>query len=140
MAEYIDRAKTQAYLYNNMMWYDEEGYIAEDSEKDKALWSLVNGIPTADVIGRSEYDKMVKSFKTMVEMKNENLIAMRDKYYTLEKEYAELKVNIKKAIEEIEQVKSVMNEEIIEHDKKDLITFIKGINQCLIILKENIGE
>lgn len=59
MAEYIDREKTQAYLYNNMMWYDPEGYITEDSEKDKALWSLVNGVPTADVIEQEKIDKAI---------------------------------------------------------------------------------
>lgn len=35
---------------------------------------------------------------------------------------------------EIEQVKSIMNEEIINHDRKDLINFINGINQCLVII------
>lgn len=63
MSEYIDREKTQAYLYNNMMWYDPEGYITEDSEKDKALWSLVNGVPTADVIEREKIDKAIKEMK-----------------------------------------------------------------------------
>ncbi len=35
---------------------------------------------------------------------------------------------------EIEQVKSIMNEEIINHDRKDLINFIKGLNQSLMII------
>lgn len=139
MAEYIDRDLIEWYGCN----FEEpscENRECSGCSHAECSHSQVMQIPTADVIERTEFEEMVKSFKAMVEIKNENLIAMRDKYYTLEKEYAELKVNIKKAIEEIEQVKSVMNEEIIEHDKKDLINFIKGINQCLIILKENIGE
>jgi len=63
MAEYIDKTKTQAYLYNNMMWYDEDGYIAEDSEKDKALWSLVNGVPIADVVEREKIDKAIEEIE-----------------------------------------------------------------------------
>lgn len=66
MAEYIDRNKTQAYLYNNMMWYDGDGYMAEDSEKDKALWDLVNGIPTADVIERSKIDKAIEEIEQLI--------------------------------------------------------------------------
>lgn len=46
------------------------------------------------------------------------------------------RTEVDKAIAEIEQVKSVMTEEIMEHDREDLINFVNGINQCLIILKE----
>ena len=35
---------------------------------------------------------------------------------------------------EIEQVKSIMNEEIINHDRKDLINFVNGLNQSLTII------
>ena len=35
---------------------------------------------------------------------------------------------------EIEQVKVVMNEEIIKHDRKDLINFVNGLNQSLMII------
>lgn len=35
---------------------------------------------------------------------------------------------------EIEQVKSIMNEEIINHNRKDLINFINGLNQSLLII------
>lgn len=65
MTEYIDRAKTQAYLYKNMMWYDEEGYIAEDSEKDKALWDLVKGVPAADVVEREKIDKAIEEIQKL---------------------------------------------------------------------------
>lgn len=78
MAEYIDRVKTQAYLYNNMMWYDEEGYIAEDSEKDKALWDLVNGVPTTDVIERSKIDKAIDELRKEIEENHLNVIEYAD--------------------------------------------------------------
>ena len=35
---------------------------------------------------------------------------------------------------EIEQVKSIMNDEIINHNRKDLINFINGLNQSLMII------
>ena len=70
MAEYVDRSKTQASLYNNMVWYDEDGYMADDSEKDKALWDLINGVPTADVIERKKIDKAIKEMKALVDPKN----------------------------------------------------------------------
>ena len=50
MAEYIDRKQAIKYLCTNMNWLDEDGYIAEDSEKVSAITDLVNGVPTADVI------------------------------------------------------------------------------------------
>ena len=40
---------------------------------------------------------------------------------------------------EIEQVKAIMNEEIIEHNRKDLINFVNGINQCLCIIDKHIS-
>jgi hypothetical protein len=41
---------------------------------------------------------------------------------------------------EIEQVKSIMNEEIINHNRKDLINFINGLNQSLLIIDKYKGE
>lgn len=35
---------------------------------------------------------------------------------------------------EIEQVKSIMNEEIINNNRKDLINFVNGLNQSLMII------
>jgi len=35
---------------------------------------------------------------------------------------------------EIEKVKAIMNEEIINHDRKDLINFVNGLNQSLVII------
>ena len=41
---------------------------------------------------------------------------------------------------EIEQVKSIMNEEIINHDRKDLINFVNGLNQRLVIINRYKAE
>ena len=41
---------------------------------------------------------------------------------------------------EIEQVKSIMNEEIINHDRKDLINFVNGLNQSLAIIDKYKAE
>lgn len=95
MAEYIKKEDLKfleipiAPVIQGEQVHYEQGFLKE--------W--LESVPTADVIERTEFEKVVKSFKTMVEMKNENLIDMRDKYYTLEKEYAELKVNIDKAMD-----------------------------------------
>lgn len=35
---------------------------------------------------------------------------------------------------EIEQIKSIMNEEIINNNRKDLINFVNGLNQSLVIV------
>lgn len=35
---------------------------------------------------------------------------------------------------EIEQVRTIMDEEIINHDRKDLINFVNGLNQSLMII------
>ena len=40
----------------------------------------------------------------------------------------------------IEQVKSIMNEEIINHDRKDLINFVNGLNQSLVIIDKYKAE
>ena len=126
MAEYIDKENLKfleipiAPVLQGEQVHYEQGFLKE--------W--LESIPTADVVERSEYEEMVKSFKAMVEIKNENLIAMRDKYYTLEKEYAELKVNIKKSIEEMERIIS---------DTSYVYTGA-GVELALKILKRNIGE
>lgn len=40
---------------------------------------------------------------------------------------------------EIEQVKAIMNEEIENHDRKDIINFVNGLNQCLCIIDKHIS-
>ena len=57
----------------------------------------------------------------------------------LKKEFI-TKAAVDRMIDEIEAVKAVMNEEIREHDRKDLINFFNGINQCLVIIEKYRNE
>lgn len=41
---------------------------------------------------------------------------------------------------EIETVKSIMNDEIINHNRKDLINFVNGLNQSLIVIDKYKAE
>lgn len=41
---------------------------------------------------------------------------------------------------EIEQVKSIMNAEIINHNRKDLVNFVNGLNQSLAIIDKYKAE
>ena len=41
---------------------------------------------------------------------------------------------------EIEQIKSIMNEEIINNNRKDLINFVNGLNQSLVIVDKYKSE
>lgn len=41
---------------------------------------------------------------------------------------------------EIEQIKSIMNEEIINNNRKDLINFVNGLNQSLVIVDQYKSE
>lgn len=117
MAEYINRELAIE------EWY-------KDSNLHKSAETMFKELPTADVIERAEFEEMVKSFKAMVAIKDETLIDMRDKYYTLEKEYAELKININKAIKEMDSI--------------DLNEYADNayqlVNKCIEILKRNIGD
>jgi hypothetical protein len=60
---------------------------------------------------------------------------MRDAIHALEQEPILDKIRA-----EIEQVKSIMNEEIINHDRKDLINFVNGLNQSLVIIDKYKAE
>lgn len=56
-------------------------------------------------------------------------------HWILEKLNAESEdTTLDKIRAEIEQVKSIMNEEIINHDRIDLINFVNGLNQSLVII------
>lgn len=56
------------------------------------------------------------------------------------KDYKKLSHAVEEIKAEIENVKSVMNEEIINHDRKDLINFVNGLNQCMCIIDSHISE
>lgn len=47
--------------------------------------------------------------------------------------------DIEQIMDEIEKVKAIMNEEIINHDRKDLINFVNGLNQSLVIIDKYRG-
>lgn len=47
---------------------------------------------------------------------------------------------VDRMVEEIERLKASMNEEITEHDRKDLIDFVNGINACLVIIEKYRNE
>ena len=99
------------------------------------LDEVFDELATEDVIERSEHDRTVQAFKSLIEIKNVNLIVMQEKYYALEKEYAELKVNIDKAIEEIRQESIEAN-----YYANKLLGSSHGMRKAIGILKRNIGE
>lgn len=47
---------------------------------------------------------------------------------------------VDKMVEEILSVRAVMDEMIINEDRKDLINFVNGINQCLVIIDKYRNE
>lgn len=132
MAEYIDKVEAMNIIAGGK---NDNAYFGTTS-KDWEVIDFLKTVPTADVVERDEFESIVRSFKALVEMKNENLIDMRDKYYTLEKEYAELKVNVNKAIEEIEgRIKYSRLPTVDRYNR-----YSEGLKDCLEILKRNIGE
>lgn len=64
---------------------------------------------------------------------------IEEKIQELKKEFVP-RAAVDKMVEEIESVKAVMEEEIAEHGRKDLINFINGINQCLVIIEKYRNE
>ena len=60
---------------------------------------------------------------------------IEERIQELKKEFV-TRAAVDKMVEEIKSVKTVMDEEIIEHDRKDLINFVNGINQCLVIIEK----
>lgn len=79
------------------------------------------------------------AIKALEEQQNPNSIRIN---FVGEKEAEEFNEYLKnqqesildKIKDEIEQVKSIMNEEIIDHNRKDLINFVNGLNQSLVII------
>lgn len=90
MAEYIDRERVIEFV-RNYPHYDFDSLVEE-------LYEL----PPADVIERSEYDKMIQAFIDREESLRQVLVDTRNSYFKLEKEYAELKAKFDKAIEDME--------------------------------------
>ena len=64
---------------------------------------------------------------------------IEEKIQELKKEFIP-KAAVDKMVEEILSVKATMNEMIIKEDRKDLINFVNGINQCLVIIDKYRNE
>ena len=119
MAEYIDRYIIGGLVdcHNNVHYED------------------IKELPIADVIERSEYDKVLqenKQLKHIISDKvNEDLKCAF--------EIKELRSKIDKAIEEIKEG-YYGNEEKSETDSERADAFNNGLSYALEILEENIGE
>ena len=94
----------------------------------------------------SEYLEAQKvAIETLEEQQNPNSIRINFVGEEEAKEFDEYLKNQQKPIldkikAEIEQVKSIMNEEIINNNRKDLINFVNGLNQSLIIIDKYKAE
>ena len=64
---------------------------------------------------------------------------IEEKIQELKKEFLP-KAAVDKMVEEILSVRAIMNKMIIEEDRKDLINFVNGINQCLVIIDKYRNE
>ena len=90
-------------------------------------------------------EAMTMAIKALEEQQNPNSIRIN---FVGEEEAEEFKEYLKNQQEsvldkirnEIEQVKSIMNEEIIDHNRKDLINFVNGLNQSLVIIDKYKAE
>lgn len=73
-------------------------------------------------------------------------IKLEDVQEYIEKRIQELKKEfitkaaVDKMVEEILSVRAVMDQMIIDEDRKDLINFVNGINQCLVIIDKYRNE
>ena len=79
------------------------------------------------------------AIKALEEQQNPNSIRINFVGEEEAKEFDEYLKNQQESVldkikDEIEQVKSIMNEEIIDHNRKDLINFVNGLNQSLVII------
>ena len=116
MAEYIDRTKIK--------------YPKVDSPKGE-YWdrfvteSYINSLPAADVIERSEYDKVVKNIDFLSQLNRKNLDTI-----------FELRSKIDKAIEEIADIQSHI--QLKDNTTNEYWIFVDKFD-VLEILKRNIG-
>ncbi len=96
----------------------------------KKLKSFHNGSYGTDIDRAIEALERSEKFRQKSEVVISQLRADRDR----------LEDVIEKMKAEIKQVKSIMNEEIINHDRKDLINFVNGLNQSLAIIDTHTKE
>ena len=123
MAEYMDISRIDD--WDNLSIIDDDGnakYVYDVGE-----------LPKADVVERSEYDKMVLAFRARVENQKDNLIATRNAYYQIEKEEVELRSKIDEAIK-------IAEDYISTNFKLGLNERAFGMREILEIFVRNIGE
>ena len=82
----------------------------------------------------AEYERTHGSLQGFIEF-NQLAKWLRDYKRLLEREAVLDKIRA-----EIEQIKSIMNEEIINNNRKDLINFVNGLNQSLVIVDKYKSE
>ena len=134
-AEHIPIVKIGAFLDG----YDaakQEPYEKFESTKDH-IYKLASDYKCWD--SRLTHDEVLELCHILEEQENPNSIRINFVGEEEAKEFEEYLKNQQKPIldkikDEIEQVKSIMNEEIIDHNRKDLINFVNGLNQSLVII------
>lgn len=89
---------------------------------------------------REHCKKTVESCEMWAKAKGEEPSGKVYEEHKLILELLEQEPIIDKIMEEIEQVKSIMNEEIINNNRKELINFINGLNQSLVIVERYKAE
>lgn len=122
MAEYIEREALIAEIQKNISTYWNEGsggyYLAED-----ALNYSVKTAPTADVVPKSEVEKLNKEIDTLAE-EHSDLIVEKDQLFDIaEKQKVEieaLKIANDKMYSAIEEIKAEVAREIFEEIEKAL--------------------
>ena len=126
MAEYIDRAQIEYYESCSNCNGDDVGLCENCNEKYIVSRSDIELLPTADVVERSEYEKVLKENEELIETAQNCVDADTQSC----EELVELRSKIDKAIEEIEKYKSILANPYNR----------KGMERALEILKRNIGE
>jgi hypothetical protein len=112
MAEYMDISRIDD--WDNLSIIDDDGWA-------KYVYD-VGELPRADVVERSEYDKVYEDSKAFCKA-----------YLKEHKKYEQLRINIDKAYKEMEEFKK-------EVENINDLYAQSCVAQCMAILKENIGE
>lgn len=135
MAEYIDRMQAMRTIAEGK---DDKPYFRTTDDDIDVIYFL-KAVPVADVIERAEYDKMME----LLIGKNKDLKTMRDNYFKLQREFAELKDNINKAIEAMENEVELW-EEPSKYDVKPVVSAqhakAQSYRHALEIVKSYIGD
>lgn len=87
-------------------------------------YRLINANALNGVISNDDYEKVLNAPCIFADLPN----GLDGEHYNLQEPILD------KIRAEIETVKSIMNDEIINHNRKDLINFVHGLNQSLIVI------